>query len=147
MKTRQYMQRGFSLITAIFLLVVIAALGTFALTLSTTQQQSSALDVLGSRAYQASRVGIEWGAFQVLPNSAVPGGFAANCRTAGTASQVLATLPGTLANFSVQVACANSSVSDAGTLVNMYQLTSTATQGTAATSTYIERQMSVMIAQ
>ena len=43
-------QRGFSLISAIFLLVVIAALGTFAVTLSTNQQQSAALDVLGARA-------------------------------------------------------------------------------------------------
>ena len=50
-------QRGFSLISAIFLLVVIAALGTFAVTLSTSQQQSAALDVLGSRAYQAARAG------------------------------------------------------------------------------------------
>ena len=79
-------QRGFSLVSAIFLLVVIAALGTFAVTLSTTQQQSSALDVMGARAYQAAQAGIEWGAFQVLPNSAAV--FATTCRTAGTSQMV-----------------------------------------------------------
>src|SRR4030065_2779656 len=70
-------QRGFSLVSAIFLLVVIAALGTFAVTLSTTQQQSAALDVLGARAYQAARAGIEGGADQGLPaSSCLPPSFA-----------------------------------------------------------------------
>jgi len=57
---------GFSLITAIFLLVILAALGAFILTISGTQQTSSALDVQGSSAYQAARAGIEWGSYQVL---------------------------------------------------------------------------------
>lgn len=139
------MQRGFSLVTAIFLLVVIAALGAFAVTISTTQQQSAALDVLGARAYQAARAGIEWGAYQVLPNSAVVGGFAATCR-AGAASEVVA-MPGTLAGFTVTVQCSSTAVSEAAATVNIYQLTSTATQGAVATPTYVERQIGVTIAQ
>ena len=132
----QHIQRGFSLVSAIFLLVVIAALGTFAVTLSTTQQQSVALDVLGSRAYQASRAGIEWGAYQVLQNGGCP-----------ATPQVLAALPGTLANFTVTVQCSSTAASEAGTAITIYQLTSTATQGTPATPNYVERQMSVTIAQ
>lgn len=146
MKTTRKTQRGFSLVTAIFLLVVIAALGTFAVTLSTAQQQSAALDVLGARAYQASRAGIEWGAYQVLPNSAVPGGFAETCR-AGATSQVLAALPGTLSGFSVNVECGATAHSEAAATVTLYQLTSTATRGTVATPGYVERQMSATIAQ
>jgi MSHA biogenesis protein MshP len=129
-------QSGFSLVAAIFLLVVIAALGTFAVTLSTTQQQSAALDVLGSRAYQASRAGIEWGTYQVLKNSACPASPA-----------VLAALPNTLANFTVTVQCSSTAASEAGTAITIYQLISTATQGTPATPNYVERQMSVTIAQ
>lgn len=129
------MQYGFSLISAIFLLVVIAALGTFAVTLSTTQQQSAAMDVLGARSYQASKAGIEWGAYQVLRNNNCP------------ATQVLAALPNTLANFNVQVDCSSTAASEASATVTMYQLTSTATQGTVATPDYVERQMSVTIAQ
>jgi MSHA biogenesis protein MshP len=129
-------QSGFSLVAAIFLLVVIAALGTFAVTLSTTQQQSAALDVLGSRAYQASRAGIEWGAYQALKNSACP-----------ASPTVLTALPNTLANFSVKVDCNSTAVLEAGATVTMYQLTSTAKQGTVATPDYVERQMSVTIAQ
>lgn len=139
-------QGGFSLVSAIFLLVVIAALGTFAVTLSTTQQQSAALDVLGSRAYQASRAGIEWGAYQVLPNSAVPGGFAANCR-AGATSQTVSPLPDMLAGFNVNVQCSATAHSDAAATVTVYQLTSTATQGTVNTTLYVERQMTAIIAQ
>lgn len=128
-------QRGFSLVSAIFLLVVIAALGTFAVTLSTTQQRSAALDVLGSRAYQAARAGIEWGAFQALRNG--------SC----AATQPLAALPNTLSGFTVTVLCTQTSYNEAGTTVNMYQLLSTAFQGTPNTPNYIERQISVTISK
>lgn len=137
-------QRGFSLVTAIFLLVVIAALGTFAVTLSTTQQQSAALDVIGSRAYQASRAGIEWGAYQVLQNTA--GAFATACQP-GPTSQTLTGLPNTLAIYTVTVNCTSVTTSDGGTPLTVYQLTSTAKQGAAATPDYVERQMSVTIAR
>jgi len=60
------MQSGFLLVTAIFLLVVLAALGAFILTISGTQQTSSALDVQGARAYQAARAGIDWASYQLL---------------------------------------------------------------------------------
>src|SRR5450759_1269849 len=123
--------RGFSLISAIFLLVVIAALGTFAVTLSTIQQQSAALDVQGARAYQAARAGIEWGAYQALQNNSCTGGTPV--------------MPNTLAGFSVTVTCSTVAPSEAGTTVNMYQIISTAKQGTSPN--YIERQMSVTIAK
>ena len=66
--------RGVGLITAIFLLVVIAGLAVAMVTVYTTQQTSSALDlqgagvavtgdVQGARAYQAARAGLEWGIF------------------------------------------------------------------------------------
>lgn len=56
--------RGVGLITAIFLLVVIAALAVAMVTVFTTQQTSSALDLQGARAYQAARAGLEWGIFK-----------------------------------------------------------------------------------
>lgn len=133
-KMADKIQRGFSLVSAIFLLVVIAALGTFAVTLSTTQHQSAALDVIGVRAYQAARAGIEWGAYAALRNGACPGGVAP-------------ALPGTLAGFTVNVACVANAPNENGVAVNMYQLTSTAfTTGAAAgTPNYVERRISVTI--
>lgn len=138
-------QKGFSLVSAIFLLVVISALGVFAVTLSTTQHQSAALNVLGARGYQAARAGVDWAVYQVSPNSAVPGGFAANCR-AGATSAVVA-MPGTLSGFAVNVVCTSTSHVDEAAVINVYELTSTATQGVAATPNYVERQIGVTIAQ
>lgn len=66
---------GFSLVSAIFLLVVLAGLGIAMVTLSSTQHQSTALDVQGVRAYQAARAGIEWGLFQRLQVRAGTGCF------------------------------------------------------------------------
>lgn len=59
-------QRGFGIITAVFLLVVLAGLGVAMVSLSTVQHASSALDVQGARAYQAARAGIEWGLYRQL---------------------------------------------------------------------------------
>ena len=141
-RTTNKRQRGFSLVSAIFLLVVIAALGTFAVTLSTTQQQSSALDVQGARAYQAARAGIEWGAYQVIQN---PPGIACNVLPATSPNAV--TLSGTtLSNFIVNVDCGNATYIEAGAPVTIYQLTSLATQGMAGTPGYVEREVSVTIA-
>jgi len=55
---------GFSLVSAIFLIVVLAALGVAMMFISTIQHQSAALDMQGVRAYQAARAGMEWGLYQ-----------------------------------------------------------------------------------
>jgi MSHA biogenesis protein MshP len=57
-------QRGVGLVTAIFLLVVIAGLAAAMVTIFTAQQAGSQLDQQGARAYQAARAGIEWGLFR-----------------------------------------------------------------------------------
>jgi len=143
--------RGFSLVSAIFLLVVIAALGTFAVTLSTSQQQSAALDVMGARAYQAARAGIEWAAFgvsQTTPGTAtLPASLWAGCATGATFAA--GTLGGTLAPFKVVVTCTSSPYTE-GTnpapTIYIYDITSTATgvNGAAVGSVgYIERVISV----
>ena len=156
-------QTGFSLISAIFLLVVIAALGTFAVTLSTTQQQGEALDVLGSRAYQAARAGIEWGAFEIVQSQVSPT-FAQNCQ-AGATSASFVPAAATLNNFNVTVACVAksfvepvSSVSPSGAVTTIhtaasplwvYQLGVSAVTNTATVGGYgyVERGISVSIAQ
>lgn len=140
------MQRGFSLVTAIFLLVVIAALGAFAVTISTTQQQSAALDLLGARAYQAARAGIEWGVYQIVsaPAGVPPPGIA--CPAGGASNAVAMPAGSTLAIFAVDVSCWSSTpVSEAGATVTLYRLQSTAAQGGVATSGYVERQIGATI--
>lgn len=108
-------QRGFSIITAIFLVVVLAALGAFAVSMFRTQQLAAALDELGARAYQAAQAGIEWGAWQVLRGSG----------TCAAATGNLA-LPGSISAFTATVTCASTSHTEAGNPVTIYQLTVTA---------------------
>ena len=134
---RLHFERGFSMISAIFLMVVIAALGTFAVTLSTTQHQSALLDIMGSRAYQAARAGIEWGTYQVVPGSAA--NFASTCRTNGSSSSAVSPLAGTLANFTVTVNCVATSHTEGASTVWGYQLAASAAQGTPNTFNYVER--------
>lgn len=62
----QTAQRGFSIVAAVFLLVVLSGLGVAMVRFSTIQHTSAAMDELGARAYQAARAGIEWGLYQSL---------------------------------------------------------------------------------
>jgi MSHA biogenesis protein MshP len=94
MKTLPHtMQRGFTAISAIVILVVLVALGAFIVSVSTSQQIGSALDVQGVRAYEAARAGVEWGLFQQLRNN--------NC----AANTSLVPPAPTLTGFTVTVAC------------------------------------------
>jgi len=130
---------GFTLLSAIFLLVVIAALGLFAVTISNTQQQNSVMDVLGSRAYQAAKAGLEWGSYQISK------GGVTSC-----AAFPQPTLPaGTqLSAFTVSVACSVTTYTEGINTFSVYQLTSTATTGGAIGSTgYVERQLQAVIKQ
>lgn len=57
---------GAGLVTAIFLLVVLAGLAVALVAIFTSQRQGVLLDEQGARAYQAARAGVEWGLFQRL---------------------------------------------------------------------------------
>ena len=111
-------QSGFSIVSAIFILVVLAALGAFMVTISTTQQISSALDVQGARAYQAARAGVEWGIYKVnSTNSFSPNPALANSRAcpASSTSFAFSLNASTLSSFSVTVYCTRVPVDDSPT--------------------------------
>jgi MSHA biogenesis protein MshP len=129
---------GFVLISAIFLLVVISALGLFAVTISNTQQQSSVMDALGSRAYQAAKTGIEWGSYQISK------GGVTSC-----ASFPQPTMPaGTqLSAFNVTVNCTSTTYTEGISTYSIYQLTSIATTGMVGSASYFERQIQIAIKQ
>lgn len=63
-------QNGFTIVQAIFILVVLALLGTFMVRLSTVQQSTTTQALLQARAYQAARSGVEWGITNVVNNAA-----------------------------------------------------------------------------
>jgi len=124
-------QQGFAAIAAIFLVVVLAALGGFMLTFSNAQHASSVQDVQGSRAYWAAMAGLEWGV-----SSAVTG--AANCSPSTNLS---------IGAFSVAIRCNARLYTEASTSHTIYQLTSVAslTGSTAGSQSYVERSVSAVI--
>lgn len=94
--------RGFALVSAIFLLVVLTTLGVAMLAFSTTQHLGSALDVEGARAYQAARAGAEWALYQRLEGPQ-KGTY---CGAAGVAQTTSFALPApTLSGYTVTVRC------------------------------------------
>jgi MSHA biogenesis protein MshP len=127
------LQQGFSIITAIFLLVVLSFLGIAMVSFSTSQHQSSAMDVMGSRAYQAARAGIEWQAFYVV-NSA--SNAAASVPECGANSL-------TLSPFTVTVNCAAASHVEGVSTVWIYDVSAVAAAGVVNEQGYIERVISV----
>lgn len=128
-------QRGFSIVTAVFLLVVLAAMGVFMVTFSNVQHVTSAQDLQGVRAYQAARAGIEWGAYKAVNSSCV-------------ASTPLPPLGGALAGFTVTVMCtAYGPYTEGSTAVRIYDITSTSQQGTLGSIAYVERQLRITIAR
>ena len=133
---------GFSLISAIFLLLVVAVLGAYVATVASNQHIAGALDVEGARAYQAARAGVEWGAWQVLRSPG--GGFSTSC-DAAPYSQALAGLAGTLSGFAVQVDCVSTATTEAGVNIRVYRLTVTASKGSVGSMSYVERQLQAVI--
>lgn len=120
---------GVALVTAIFLLVVLAGLGVAAVSLTTTQQTASAQDELGARAYQSAKAGMEWALFTRLQNSAAGG---LSCPGTVTFAMPRDT---TLASFTVTVVCGTPAASFDSTLspdptAGHYTITSTACNGT-----------------
>ncbi|MGV3741837.1 MAG: pilus assembly PilX family protein [Burkholderiaceae bacterium] len=132
------LQRGFSLISAIFLLVVLAGLGAAMLTISGAQQTGSALDIEGARAYQAARAGIEWGVHRVVNAPAACFGNASFKPQAPT-----------LASFTITVTCGR--IETSGIVV--FQIQSTACNqpvggicpGVGGNTYYVERQLQATV--
>ncbi|MGB7481944.1 MAG: hypothetical protein WA924_16585 [Burkholderiaceae bacterium] len=127
-------RHGFSIVSALFLLVVLATLGAFMATFSSVQHTTSAMDVRGAQAYQAARAGAEWGIYRVLRITP------ASC----AASTALSDVPG----FAVTVECATSGPYTEGvTPVTVYRITSTARSGAVGTIGYVERQVQVTVSR
>lgn len=65
-------QRGFTLVTTLFLLVVVSALAAYLVQLSTVQHLSSGLTVRGLQARYALTSGLEWALFELNRTGACP---------------------------------------------------------------------------
>lgn len=122
-------QRGFSLIAAVFLIVVLAALGTFAVQVAMSQYQSGNVELLEAQAQAAANSGIGYAADLALS----PAG---TCR----ANSLLPTQRrGPLAGFVIKLTCIRTSHQISGTPYYAYALTSNASYGTYGQPNYVAR--------
>jgi MSHA biogenesis protein MshP len=122
-------QRGFALMAAVFVLLVLTALAAFAVRIGTTQQQSVAFDVLIARAQAAADSGIEYGANQALIASPP------QCLPSIPVPLTAAALNG----FTVTVTCSASTHRIGAVTYHAYVLQSTAQQGTYGSADYVAR--------
>ena len=157
-KTERSLQAGFSLVSAIFLLVVLALLGALITSMTGMQQASSQLDLLGVRAYHSARAGMEWGASQVLdPNNALN---AASCApvvmpSCPASPTNLSSLGGSLSGFTVSVTCQAADATEGNRNVRVFQIVATACNqpsggscpNAAPASNYVERQLQASLAK
>lgn len=140
MKAHHSSQHGFAAIAAVFLVVMLAAMGAFMVTFSNTQQLTSAQDLQGSKAYWAARAGVEWG----IANSgtaAAAGATSVDC-TGAVGTAVTTTL--NVEAFTVLVSCPRATYVD-GDNLNVFQITAVASAGTAGSVGYIERSVSASV--
>ena len=129
MKRPGALQGGFAIVSAIFLLVALAALGAFMVIFSNTQQLTSAQDVQGSRAYWAAKGGLQWAASSVVATGACPVGS-----------------PAFADGFAVVVQCQSNNYIEGVTARRIFWLRSTASAGGAVgTTSFVERELQAAI--
>jgi MSHA biogenesis protein MshP len=122
-------RRGFALIPALFLIVVLGALGAVAIRVGSGQQQTVIMALQEARALAAAQAGIEWGAYQSVGGS---------CAASTTLSLTEAALNG----FTVVVTCAATTFTNGTAISTSYVLKSTATTGTYGQPGYVHRVVS-----
>ncbi|MEM6512209.1 MAG: pilus assembly protein MshP [Pseudomonadota bacterium] len=122
-------QNGFSLVPALFLIIVLAALGIVAVRMSVISSQTVVLTMQGSRADAAARSGVEWAIYQALVNN--------SC----VASSSLALTEGGLSGFSVDVSCASASFTEGQDTVTVYTLEAFASSGAFGQPDYVSRRV------
>lgn len=121
-------QSGISLVPALFLLIVLAALGVVAVRLSAVQSQTVVLAMQSARAFSAARAGIDWSAYQALVNG-----------SCGTATLTLAEAG--LNGFSVDTTCSVTTHSEGPQTVSVYTIAAFARSGVYGTPDYVSRRI------
>ncbi len=122
-------QNGFSLVPALFLIVVLAALGVVAVRMSVIGSQTVVLAMQGSRADAAARSGVEWAIYEALVNN--------SC----AASSSLSLTEGGLNGFTVSVSCSSASFSEGQDTVTVYTVEAFAVSGAYGQPDYISRRV------
>ena len=133
-------QRGFALVSGIFLITILFLLSAYLIGFRVHQDSSLSLDALGTRAYAAARSGAEWGAYNSLRNG--------TC-----AASTAVAFGGTLAAYTATVTCSRSAYDEGGAVVNVDTIVANACNrpaggncpNAAPGAHYVERQITITV--
>lgn len=121
-------QRGFGLVAAMFVIVIIAALIAVMARLALTQNATNSLAIQQARAYQAARAGLEYGIARSLAGAGCSNfslnGFAIGMTCTATPAQQIA---------------------EENRAVQFYTVTAIAEYGTAGTPDYAYRRLTAVV--
>lgn len=127
-------QKGFSLLTAIFLITVLASLAVFMLATSGVSQMTPVLGLRGTQAYHAARSGLEWGIANAINTAPA-------CPGSGTST--FANLGGFVVD--VDWDCTQHQDGQPSQNVSVYVVTATASAGTAGQSNFVQRTVRAVV--
>ena len=122
-------QDGFTLIQALFLIVVLGILGLVMMRFSTSQTVTTTMAVQGARTYQAACSGLEWGAARATAGQSCDGEFV---------------LPD---GFRVTVVCSGETVTEGeGAAYAVYRIAAHASYGAIGSVDYVARSAEMKVA-
>ena len=130
------------MVSVVFILVVLAALGAAMAAVSQRQHLAATSDLQAARAYQAARAGLEWWAYWQKKIGSATGGacMATNSIVPG----------GNLAGFTVTLTCTRAQGTDGSTTLTFWTLVANACNAPSSgacpatgsvDATYVERQL------
>lgn len=132
-------QHGMLLPVAVFLLVVLSAMGAFALRMSVLTNATISQDILSVQAFMAGKAANDWVSYQVYQPDAVGAPVMQACP---------ATTSLNINGFNVQINCSAQTFQDEVIEeVRVYRVVSTASKGTVGTANYIERQVTATLSR
>jgi MSHA biogenesis protein MshP len=126
-------QKGITLIGAIFVVVIVSLLGIYLVKITGSQRQTVVMNLQSARAYYAANAGIEWGIARLVN----AGSCIAN-----------SSLSSKINGFSVSVECDelnSGGYNEAGTTINIYQITATSEYGVYGNNNYASRTLSTIV--
>lgn len=124
-------QKGITLVGAIFVLVIVALLGQFLVSITSVQRQTGLLALQSARAFQAANAGIEWGIDRVVN---------------GSSCSATTTLSPNIDNFTVTVNCNQvGSYTEADNTVVIYRISANSQYGSYGDPDYASRRLETII--
>ncbi len=124
---------GVSLISAVFVLVILGMVSGFMVSIFTMAMHGTTMSMEGSRAYFAARSGIEWGLRQMINDPSI-------CPTPTT----LTLTQGAVKGFSVQVSCTATPFNEGPHSFNIFEFIAVADNGTFTDNDYVSRKLRVV---